>query len=505
MVASVQGNGPQGTVIQFTVPKQGGLYADATYYCWLPSNVVTVRTVIVHQHGCTREGDAQQMMNDLQWLTLAKKWNAVFIAPKLITGAPGSGSTQCNNWYVPASGSANTFLAALDTLARRSGHPEIKVVPWALWGHSGGALWITAMTGAYPGRVAVAVAQSGANDISATPAVLKVPILHHNGKKDMIYNGARFTAGRTKGALWSLAVNPDPMWENPPPNPGWGADVLGHAPHDMRMIAIPWIEAGLQSRLSATAGSAQIADMDITHGWLGDTTTFAIASEAAFTGNRQIAAWFPNQAYAVLWKEYMQTGTQNDITPPAAPTNLNGAYTNRQIRLTWDSDADLESGIKTFIIYRNGALLTTMQFNGTSLFTKEKGFQRWNDGDQPAQSAPAMIYTDSNLDDTATYMYQVSTVNWSNVAGPKSNTITLRRGQVTDIGSVRAAGKAAHKSLVFCWIPGACNVEMPSGGADIYDMRGNLIKSVDARSGRVDFRALLANHPARIYMIRSRP
>src|SRR6266849_6745870 len=137
--------GPQGTVYQFTVPKQGSMYADATYYCWLPAGVTTLRSVIVHQHGCTREGDATQMMSDVQWLTFAKKWNSVFIAPSLITGAPGSGSTTCNNWSNIANGSGNAFLMALDTLARRSGHTEIKTIPWALWGHSGGSGWITAM------------------------------------------------------------------------------------------------------------------------------------------------------------------------------------------------------------------------------------------------------------------------------------------------------------------------------------------------------------------------
>jgi hypothetical protein len=96
--------GPKGLVFQFTVPKQGSMYADPTYYCWLPESTATVRCVIVHQHWCTREGDAHMMPTDVQWLTLAKKWHAVFIAPSLVTGAPGTGSTNCANWNNPGNG-----------------------------------------------------------------------------------------------------------------------------------------------------------------------------------------------------------------------------------------------------------------------------------------------------------------------------------------------------------------------------------------------------------------
>jgi hypothetical protein len=101
--------GPKGTVIKFTVPKQLNMLYDGTYNCWIPEAVGTVRCIIVHQHGCTREGDGQMMMNDVQWLTFAKKWHAAFIAPALITGAPGSGSTQCTNWCTMSNGSGNSF------------------------------------------------------------------------------------------------------------------------------------------------------------------------------------------------------------------------------------------------------------------------------------------------------------------------------------------------------------------------------------------------------------
>jgi pimeloyl-ACP methyl ester carboxylesterase len=506
------GAGPKGTVIKFTVPKQLNMLYDGTYNCWIPDSVGTIRCIIVHQHGCTREGDAQMMMNDVQWLTFAKKWHAAFIAPALITGAPGTGSTQCSNWCTMSNGSGNSFLMALDTLARRAGHPEIKTVPWAIWGHSGGSLWMTAMAATYPDRIAVGVAQSGSVEMSNTAGALKIPILHHNGRKDMIYNDVQFANGRTKNALWAHAINPHPLWVTgscvPPNKLCWDTTVYGHAPWDLRMIAIPWMDIALTSRLPDQAGASQLKDMDTTNAWFGDTATRAIASAATFTGNKSAACWFPNQRWAKMWQEYMATGTQKDSTPPPAPYNLTGTYANRQIVLKWDADADLETGIKTFIIYRNGSLLQKMTWPNapSTLFTTEKGFQRWDDGDQPNPTpAPNMTFTDANLSDTGTYIYQVSTVNWSDVEGPKSAAIALSHGQVTGTIASRNKTAASFSPVSRCWNLDNGRLDLRAGIIDIYDIRGCLLKTVAVKNGgRMDVKTLLGASAEKMVMVRNR-
>ena len=507
---SAKSAGPKGTMYQFTVPKQGSMYANATYYCWLPESVTTLRCVIVHQHGCTRESDASQMMGDLQWLTFAKKWHAAFIAPSLVTGAPGSGSTQCSNWCVMSNGSGTTFLMALDTLARRSGHPEITSIPWALWGHSGGSMWSTAMLGAYPNRIAVVVAQACGVDVSNVPAALKVPVLHHNGRKDMCYNDTYFGNGRAKGALWAHAINPHPLWVNgscAPPNAlCWDTTVYGHAPWNLRMIAIPWMDIALTARMPDKAGDSVLKDMDTSNAWLGDTATRAIASAATFAGNKLKACWFPNQSFAKMWAEYMANGTLTDSTPvPPAPHNLTGIYSNRQMTLKWDADADLETGIKTFTIYRNGSILQTMQWPNapSTLFTKEKGFQRWEDGDQPDPStASAMTVTDANLSDTGTYAYQVSTVNWAGFTGPKSGTLTLKNGVVSIAVPTRQNApmmKNAQVSLVYSGNRALFTAPV----AAIYDIRGRRLAYGDvSANGKNDIKALLGNKTNSLVLVR---
>ena len=494
------GAGPKGTVYQFIVPKQGTMDSNATYYCWIPDSVGTVRCIIVHQHGCSREErDPYKMPEDVQWKTLAKKWHAAFIAPKLVTGS------DCGNWNDPANGSGNTFLAALDTLARRTGHPEIATVPWALWGHSGGSMWSTSMLGKYPDRIAVVVAQACGRDVSNVDAALKVPVLHHNGESDLCYNDSYFANGRKRGALWAHAINPFVTWVYNPSNDP--LTMMGHAPKDLRMIAIDWIDICLSMRLPEQAGSSQLRDMDTTNAWLGDTATRAIASAATYTGNKLIACWFPNEYFAIKWQEYMATSSIKDSTPPPAPYNVTGSFSGRHITLNWDADADLETGIKTFIIYRNGAVYDTLQYPNMPLshFTLEKGFQRWNDGDEPIPSpAPDMTYSDSFVSDTGTYVYQVACVNWLGGTGPKSGSLALKRGQVTTVLTTQSTGLPAHQTQFLCRNAGNGKLQLSTGIIDIYDLHGRLLKTVDVRSGgAMEARQLLGANADNVLVVRN--
>ena len=499
------GAGPKGTVYHFTVPKQLNMLKDGNYYCWLPESVTTLRCIIVHQHGCTREGDAQSLMYDLQWLTFAKKWHAAFIAPSLYTDTPGT-SARCNNWYDINNGSGNTFLAGLDTLARRSGHAEILTIPWALWGHSGGSIWVTGMLGLHPDRIAVVVAQACGTDVSGVAAALRVPVLHHNGIQDLCYNDVYFANGRKKGALWAHAINPNIIWvynpSNQPPT------VEGHAPRDLRMIAIPWMDIGLTMRLPDQAGSSQLKDMDTSNAWLGDTAAKTVASAATFTGNKLAACWFPNQTFAKLWAEYMAKGTIADSAPVApAPYNLSGTYGNKMIALKWDADADLETGIKTFIIYRNGSALRTLQYPNApqNLFTNVKGFQHWQDGDQPDLSPPNMTFSDSTVNDTGTYSYEVSTVNWAGMPGAMSAALSLKRGQVTGINPSSAESHASRSVYSVFRITGTGKIALSAGMVDIYDLHGRLLRTVELESaGSLDVKTLLGFSAEKVLLVKNR-
>jgi len=73
-------------------------------------------------------------------------------------------------WFDPRRGSEKAFLKALDDLAAKSGHPELKTVSWVLWGHSGGGIWSDVMTTLHPDRVVAVWMRSGTATMFLTHA-----------------------------------------------------------------------------------------------------------------------------------------------------------------------------------------------------------------------------------------------------------------------------------------------------------------------------------------------
>jgi hypothetical protein len=99
--------------------------------------------------------------------------------------------------------------------------------------------------------------------------------------------------------------------------------------------------------------------------------------------------------------------------------------------LRWDAEPDLESGIKTFIVYRNGKVLKELEYPARTRYSTQTGYQRRNDGDQPSPiPAPEMTFTDADVSSDGVYTYQVSTVNWSDTVGQKSKKIEVKKGKV---------------------------------------------------------------------------
>ncbi len=205
----------------------------------------------------------------------------------------------------------------------------------------------------------------------------------------------------------------------------------------------------------------------------------------------------------------MATSSIKDSTPPPAPYNATGSFSGKHITLNWDADADLETGIKTFIIYRNGNVYDTLQYPNMPLshFTLEKGFQRWNDGDEPIPApAPAMTFTDSSVNDTGTFVHQVACVNWLNGAGAKSAPISLNHGLVTGAKALSpAASKGSRESIYLLSNMRTKADGFYPGTMDIYDIRGRLLIRVDKGcSGLIDVERSLRASGEKIFIVRKR-
>jgi len=376
-------------------PKGGARYKEANYAIWIPDGAATLRGVIMHQHGC---GEPAELAGatatfDLQWQALARKWDCALM------GASLRASTACQDWSEPNNGSGDAFLRALDQFGKQSRHTELTSIPWVLWGHSGGANWVYRMFMRHPERVLVLVLRSGPvfTDELFTGS-LDTPVLYNLGAKEKddkqfggIWEKARrlFEARRAKGGLDTWAPDPE-------------------ASHDCRfgrLFVIPYIDACL---------AQCFADVKAAPAWLGDTETLSVSRADRYGGDRTKTACLPNEQLASFWTEFVRTGWVTDKTAPPAPSFIAGSLANaRDVVLRWQADADLESGIKTFHIYRNGQLLPPYQGGAGDLF------QTPNYHDTLDKPLSEMTYTDPNVPFGARYDYTVTAVNWAGLESAK--------------------------------------------------------------------------------------
>lgn len=396
-------------------PDSGAKYKEANYAIWIPDGAAKLRGVIMHQHGCGEPAElaGATATYDLQWQALARKWDCALM------GASLRANTTCQDWSEPNNGSGDAFLQALDQFAQQSGHAELASVPWVLWGHSGGAHWVYRMFMRHPQRVLVLVLRSGPvfGDALFTGS-LDTPVLYNLGVKEKgdkqfgrIWEKARqlFEARRAKGGLDTWAPDPE-------------------SSHDCRfgrLFVIPYIDTCLAQRLGPP-GTASIGRMDMTAACLAHSDPCSLPAVYGgkwYGGDRARAAWLPNKEIGSLWIEFVRTGWVTDRTPPSAPRFIQASRTDAgDILLRWQAEADPESGMKTFRIYRNGQLLPPYK-GGAGEF-----FQKPNYHDTLNTPLNEMTYTDPNVLVGATYAYQVTTVNWSDRESPRSAVVTVQPG-----------------------------------------------------------------------------
>jgi hypothetical protein len=114
----------------------------------------------------------------------------------------------------------------------------------------------------------------------------------------------------------------------------------------------------------------------------------------------------PNEAIAKLWMQYVKDTAVTDSTPPPAPTNLrvNGN------EITWEVEADLESGLAGFIIERDGELLANYPEDAKNPFGRPL-FQNLQYSDTPTQPLVPLQFTDSRAEPGKKHGYRVIAVN----------------------------------------------------------------------------------------------
>lgn len=388
---------------------EGELPYGVTYSLWIPGDVARIRGILVHQHGCGSgacKGGATAAW-DLHWQALARKWDCALLGPSY----EQEDGQDCRKWCDPRYGSEKTFFQALKDLAAKSKHPEIETAPWCLWGHSGGGTWSSLMMLRHPERVVAVWLRSGTAygswDKGPLPApeirdsVYGIPVMCNPGAKekgDKRFNGAytgtlaHFKAFREKGA--PIAFAPDPR--------------TSHETGDSRYLAIPWFDACLAARLPEKDGP--LRPVDPAAGWLAEPLSESAVAAASYAGKAAEAVWLPNEAVAKAWMDYVKTGATGDATPPPAPTGLKAELKDGAVELTWSASADLESGLKSFIIFRDGQEIGRHPKQPAGKFGRPL-FQAMSYHDTPEKPLPEMKFVDRDPAGGAPRAYTVRSVN----------------------------------------------------------------------------------------------
>lgn len=391
----------------------GELPMGVTYTLWVPGGAATLRGIIVHQHGCGSgacRGGATAAY-DLHWQALARKWDCALLGPSY----QQDDKQNCRLWCDPRNGSAKTFLRAIADFAAKSNHPELEKVPWCLWGHSGGGFWASLMQTMYPERIvaiwlrsgtAYAVWEKGEIPKPEIPqATYAVPVMCNPGAKENgdkrfsgAWNGAvaMFKAYRATGAPIGFA--PDPR--------------TAHECGDCRYLAIPFFDACLAMRLPNKGAADQaLKPVDMKAAWLATLLSDKAEPMSSYAGKPEEAVWLPNQHVAKAWAEYVKTGAVSDATPPPAAINVRAARKpDNTIELTWDAEADFESGIQAFLVQRDGTELAWIPEKPVGRFGRPL-FQAMSYHDTPERPLPEMRYVDRSPTPGAKHEYRVIVIN----------------------------------------------------------------------------------------------
>lgn len=338
------------SIIRITLKGAECPFADhADYGIFVPRSDKPLRGALVLQHGCGMERSGITRPYDLQYRAFAEKWNLAIVEAAL--------HGDCHQWHDPSSGSAEALFDVLALAADKAERPELTNAPLLLWGHSSGGHWTLGMLRDYPERIIAVVCYSAAWDPQwdYDAEAAKVPVLlRHAGTNDgdaaiRCQETAEHTCAklRSMGGAACVACNAD----------------QNHNFSHIRYMAIPFYEAVLSQRLPAKP-SSRLRDLDRRKTWLGDPVTMELFKETGCPGDREKMYRFPDERTARNWKEFVSTGTVVDKTPPPAPYDVKVAVKSGMMEVSWKADADIESGILKFNIYKDGILVGSLPDEG---------------------------------------------------------------------------------------------------------------------------------------------
>jgi poly(3-hydroxybutyrate) depolymerase len=278
-----------GSIEQVAAP--GSNYEIAEFRFWAPKDVGVLQGIAVLVPGSN--GDGRGMAEDSVWQSFATKHRLALVACHFRDKPHPQSFIEA---YVNVSqGSGQALIAAIDSFAVRSKHPELAVAPFLMWGMSAGGQFNYEFVAWKPERAAAFVVNKGgiyftalvSRESRAVPGMLFV------GGKDLesrIWTiSGLFAVNRRGGALWALATEPG------------AAHIVGQS----RDVALAFFEDILPMRLGGPGGTLKpVAEKS---GFTGDLKTKDFTAIGDAKPPTEPNSWLPTERVARAWQT-METG-----------------------------------------------------------------------------------------------------------------------------------------------------------------------------------------------------
>lgn len=273
--------GPLDITIPSTVTSN---YDHADFRLWVPEGAGALKGIVVLVPGSNGEG--RRMADDTLWQSFAKRNHTAIVATRF-TDKPHE-QNFLEDYVQVSRGSGQALLDAIDSLAVRVKHLELKTAPLFLWGMSAGGQFNYEFTAWKPERVAAFVVNKGGIYYSALVprAAREVPGLLFIGGKDLESRIATitglFAVNRRAGALWALTDEPS----------------VGHAVARSAELGAIFFEDVMSLRVGPEGTLKPLAEKD---GWYGDIHMKAISPVGTQKPPVAPTAWLPTERVAKAW------------------------------------------------------------------------------------------------------------------------------------------------------------------------------------------------------------
>jgi len=272
----------------------GDDFPYAQFRIYVPDTISSIRGIYCLVEGTG--GDSRPIVDDTTFRKLCDEMGFALLGVRLMhSGDP----------YQPIWGGLGIFksvVRAFNSFAIQSSHAEIEYAPIFFEGYSWGGIFSYNFTWWKPEKVIGFIPVAFYADTILVGPATQVPGYLVYGEFDAPeFNPTLgFEKNRSKGALWSLAMQP-----NVAHNPIIDRDLLDNYFKDVIELRLP--------KTIIPGHPVALNTIDESIGWFGDRSTFEIAQYDSFPGDKLQACWFPSEEVALRWQNFVSPGNTGKI------------------------------------------------------------------------------------------------------------------------------------------------------------------------------------------------